>query len=930
MKTINFEWTPLEDVTGYRLTFRDAETGELLHRSDPLSEPSYQFDPSAGEGHEIEARLQVRRDVAEADEDEEAWEDWGPDVPVPLQDPADGASADEITVLSWDAVSPVHRLVIADQTNGSKVLDRPILGSSYTYVPGPERGHDLVMRVRAWRDGDWDEGSEWRALPLRVMLGEKREPPEPIASDRDADLLLVFTIDTEGFLARQKDPNPETTVEELIFGNFGGQENRGIGLHMDLLEHFGYRACFFLDVLSAYQYGEDELKRAVDAIKSRGHELQLHLHDEHVRNSDDPSIRALAGDLNRKDPGQFRAILELAVEVFERLVGNRPIAYRAGGYRITDEHFAVLEGAGIRFDSSVNAYFHSAVSDWMRTRTQPHWIGNVLELPVSWTMVRDHRDAPETRAFAPNATAGDPVSLMPGSSTDVPLVATYVSHSLELMKMEPEVSEEEIATFEKNIRARVRDEIAENVIKEVSAGPRLINGELNEDLVYRVAGLLRRIADRDDARCVTFTELDEISDRFPRERRLAPVDPVPAIDRPHGAVTVTGTRIYSDALLSELGENGAAKPKRRSRADGDGAVTTLVNADVAWKDSDVAVIGGDSSEVGEWLDRRGVASVEHHGLPSEKAEGKYDVVAWTSGFERCEPAALRDRLETAAGMLRDDGALVLRVRTLGVTPTGERNGEPPLSELLFPAAARESQVTAWDGATFSAWLGSNGLEVTAERRVERPRAELKALDRFRDKLGAIQDEELKTAAVDFTLERAPESDAGDSGESDEADEADEAEPKDGTDAGDLLSLFPVVAAGDDVLEITGSEGGATTEISAEDVTLATAQPEALVEGTVEAESCDVILCDETLERIELERLDDASRELYRVLRPGGHLLLGIGPEDAGPASETTILVGLLRGGLEVVAAERRDGLSYFRLVRPLELPEIVRFSGISA
>jgi hypothetical protein len=405
------------------------------------------------------------------------------------------------------------------------------------------------------------------------------------------------------------------------------------------------------------------------------------------------------------------------------------------------------------------------------------------------------------------------------------------------------------------------------------------------------------------------------------------VDPVPAIDRPHGAVTVTGTRIYSEALLSQLGENGAAKPKRRSRADDDGAVTALVNADVAWKDSDVAVIGDDSSGVGEWLLRRGVAVVEHHDLPSEKAEGKYDVVAWTSGFERCEPAALGERLETAAGMLRDDGALVLRVRTLGVTATGEHNGEPPLSELLFPAAAGESEVTAWDGATFSAWLASNGLQVTAERRVKRPRAELKALDRFRDKLGAIQDEELKTAAVDFTLERAPEPD-GD--ESKESHEADEAEPEDRTDATDLLSLFPVVAAGDDVLEITGSDGDATTEISAEDVTLVTAQPEALAEGSVEGESCDVILCEQTLERIELERLDDASRELYRALRPGGHLLLGIGQQDARHATETTILVGLLRGGLEVVAAERRGDLSYFRLVRPLELPEIVRFSGINA
>jgi hypothetical protein len=948
MKPINFEWTPLEGVTEYRLTFRDGDTGELLARSEPLTEPRYEFDPSVGEGHQIEARLGIRRegadsgpeegaqedtkgqqDTGQEDAADDSWEDWGPDVPVQVLE-----NADEGTVLTWEAVSPVHRLSIADQTDGKTVVDLPVLGSSYTYVPGAEAGHDLVMRVRAWREGEWEPGGEWHPLPLRVMLGEEREPPAPLAADKDADLLLVFTIDTEGFLARQKDPNPETTVEELIFGNFGAQENRGIGLHMDLLEHFGYRGCFFLDVLSAYQYGEDELKRAVEAIKSRGHEIQLHLHDEHVRNSDDPSIRALAGDLNAKDRDQFRTILELGIDVFERLVGNRPIAYRAGGYRITDEHFPVLEELGIRFDSSVNAYFHSAVSDWMRTRTQPHWIGDVLELPVTWTMVRDHRDAPETRAFAPNATAGDPISIMPGSSTDVPLVATYVSHSLELMRMDREVSAEELATFEKNVRARVRDEIAENVIKEVSAGPRLINGELDEDLVYRVAGLLRRIADRDDARCVTFTELGEVTDRFPRERRLAPVDPVPAIDRPHGAVTVTGTRIYSEALLDQLGEADGSK-RRGGKADDDGAVTTLANADVAWKGSDVAVIGDESSDVKEWLDRREVGSTEHHELPSEKASGKFDVVTWTTGFEQSDPAALGERLATAVGMLRDEGALVLRVRTLGVAPAAERDGRPPLSELVF-AGAQQPDITAWDAPTFSAWLATQGLDVVAERRLARPSADLKAVDRFRDKLGAIPDEEMETAAVDFTLRRAPELEEPKANEPEtEAPEAEkpESEPTDGEDdrdASDLLSRFPVIAEGDDVLEITGTEGSAATEISTEDVTAATAAAESLVDGTVEPESSDVILCHETLERIDLGRLDAASRALYKTLRPGGHLLLRVARENAGPATDTTILVSLLRAGLEAVAAEPQGDLSYFRLIRPIELPDIVRFAGISA
>src|SRR5262249_42758259 len=212
------------------------------------------------------------------------------------------------------------------------------------------------------------------------------------------------------------------------------------------------------------------------------------------------------------------------------------------------------------------------------------------------------------------------------------------------------------ATWERNARDRLPEEIAEKAIQEVTANPRLVNGTVDDDLVYRVAGLLRRIADRDDARCVTFAELREITDRFPRERRREPVAPVPAIDRPHGAATVTGTRIYSEALLASMGDSEDSK--RRAAGGEDDAVTTLVNADVAWKGGAVAVIGDESPELGEWLERRGVARLERLDEPGAPDDDGFDVVAWPSGFERCRPAELGERLEAAAAMLKDGGALV--------------------------------------------------------------------------------------------------------------------------------------------------------------------------------------------------------------------------------------------------------------------------------
>ena len=90
-----------------------------------------------------------------------------------------------------------------------------------------------------------------------------------------------------------------------------------------------------------------------------------------------------------------------------------------------------------------------------------------------------------------------------------------------------------------------------------------------------------------------------------------------------------------------------------------------------------------------------LAGVEHFEEPDSKSSGEFDVVAWPSGFERRRPDELGDRLDDVAAMLREDGTLVLRVRTLGVEPRGDSNAGPPLSELVFPAAQRSNEVTAW-------------------------------------------------------------------------------------------------------------------------------------------------------------------------------------------------------------------------------------------
>ncbi len=917
LEKIELEWSAAEGARAYRLSVHDANSGEELARSGTLSEPRYGVDASLAEARELEVRLELQR---EASDGEAPWEPAGP--PARIQALAPGTAT---TRLRWPAVSPLHRLVIADQTAASTLSDQVVLGSSWEFPwSAADQGHDLVMRVHGWKDGDWDQGTEWRPLPLEVALRERCEPQASLERGTPPALMLVFSIDTEAWLVRQRDPDPRRVVDEMVFGDFGGFEHRGIGLHMDLLEHFGFKGCFFVDVLMEHQYGRPALERTIEAILSRGHEVQLHLHDQHLAASADPSVRSLAGDLLAKDADEFRRILELAVDLFERRTGKPPIAYRAGGYRITDAHFPALEEVGIAIDSSVNAYWNSRVSDWMRTRTQPFWVGDVLELPVTWTLVRDHRDAPETRAFAPNATSGDPVSSMPGSRSQVPRVASFVSHSFELMRASRDASPEAIAAYERQLRAKADPELADRTMTELAGELRVYDGEADAELLARVAGMLRRIADRPDARCVTFTELNELANAFPSSRDQ-PVDPVPALDRPRGVATVTGARIYTEGLLAHL--SSSKGPAAGTMAtEPDEAISSLIAAGLSWEGRKVAVIGEGAPPVAEWLARSGARGGEGFRNPDAARAGEFDFVIWHQGFERADPANLGKRLAAAATMLGPDGLLFLHVRTLGVGPAAEANGGPPLAELLFAAevlrsadgagAGAAAEVTPWDASTFANWLSGQGFELVAERRLPRAGVERAALERYPDKLGALSEKELGTGAVDFTLRPVPGRPAAPQPEAD-------AEPGWERAGARLAERLGAISPGDSVLELAAEPSVAAPE----EGNVTAAEPGSLLDSSLKGQAYDVVVCAGGLERIELERLGTACAALYGVLRPGGRLLLSIAPSGS-TASVTTLLVVLLRAGFELIRPAANQPALDYELVRPLDFADIANFSGL--
>lgn len=510
-----------------------------------------------------------------------------------------------------------------------------------------------------------------------------------------AGLLLVFTVDTECSVLRQPNPDPDRVVDELIFGDFGdGGRPGGIGLHMDMLERFGFRGCFFVDVLMEFEHGQAALERTVEAILARGHEVELHVHPEHLQGSRDPRVERAGAGLHGgrvwEDRDLFRRLMELSAELFEQRVGRPPLAYRAGAYRVTDIQLAVLAELGIRIDSSIQPYFNSRVSDWMRMRTQPFRVGEVLEAPPTYLVLDERPGDWETRAFAPNPHLGDPVAAFPTAPDGPPRVATFVSHSFQLLRRRESDDPAAIETFAQRLRAAMPEELTGRYLHASQRAVRTFGPDVAEDFAAAVEGLLGAVAERPDAHCVTYAELAAVADRFWPSEAHPPTDSLPTIDRNHGTTGATGTRVYGPGLLTHLAERGArdAKPAAGERG------------------------GGGEEIVHRPGDRRlrfrplGVAPPARRGALPPLAEVLFPVAT----------------IEDLAGEL----------------------GVPPLRGL------------PWDAATFKAWLRERGFEVVAERAVPRPPAELAALEPFAEKLAWLDREALETEVLELELRPAAE------------------------------------------------------------------------------------------------------------------------------------------------------------------------------
>lgn len=163
-------------------------------------------------------------------------------------------------------------------------------------------------------------------------------------------------------------PLPPTTASR---GEFGGRH--GLPRILELLDHYGVRASFYIPGMSA-----DSWPELVKEVARRGHEIAHHGYCHETPTEI---------DLDRE-----RTEFEMAIESIKRLTGKRPDGYRAPSWEPGLNTLPLVKEYEFKYDSSL-----------MGDDFQPYWVRlgdhgdkrsawnfgertDLVEIPISWVL----------------------------------------------------------------------------------------------------------------------------------------------------------------------------------------------------------------------------------------------------------------------------------------------------------------------------------------------------------------------------------------------------------------------------------------------------------------------------------------------------------------------------------------------------------------
>ncbi len=169
-------------------------------------------------------------------------------------------------------------------------------------------------------------------------------------------LPVMITVDTEyasGYVASGEDVScAENFARCLSCETPSGPV--GVGYQMQVLDRHGLKATFFVDPMPALLWGTDAVRKIVEPLVERGHDVQLHLHTEWLALADTNPITAGRTGHNLCDFSfdEQHALIGWAAEQLVEAGARYPVAFRAGNYGANDDTLRALARLGLQFDTS--------------------------------------------------------------------------------------------------------------------------------------------------------------------------------------------------------------------------------------------------------------------------------------------------------------------------------------------------------------------------------------------------------------------------------------------------------------------------------------------------------------------------------------------------------------------------------------------------
>ena len=149
---------------------------------------------------------------------------------------------------------------------------------------------------------------------------------------------VIVTIDTEGH--EGTDP-----VRHLIWGETKRDGMCGVPKIIEECDKVGAKALFFVDLAAAWHFGKDSIAEVMKYIVEHGHDVGVHIHPDHMA---DPN-RMFLFDYSYDE--QYE-IIKKCTDLYEDILGVKPIAFRAGKYAANHDTLNILAKLGYKADFS--------------------------------------------------------------------------------------------------------------------------------------------------------------------------------------------------------------------------------------------------------------------------------------------------------------------------------------------------------------------------------------------------------------------------------------------------------------------------------------------------------------------------------------------------------------------------------------------------